>query len=412
LPAPDELIYTVSELTRRVKRLLESHWAALWVEGELSNVKLHTSGHLYFTLKDEQAALRGVMFRAKASRLRFEPEDGQKVRVFGGLTVYERQGSYQILATKLDPLGVGELEIAFRQTFARLEKEGLFDPAGKRSIPRFPRVVAIVTSETGAAIRDLISVLGRRAPHVDVVLRPARVQGEGAAEDIARGVAEVDAWGGADVLIVGRGGGSLEDLWAFNEETVARAIHASRTPVISAVGHEVDRTISDFAADLRAPTPSAAAELAAPDRTALLEDQAGTARRLAAAVTRLLRDRRDRAMLLSSSAAFREPLELYRRRSQDVDGLADRTTAAIDRMLERRGLRLTAASGRLSALSPLAVLERGYALARRADGRILRREGEVSLGVRVDVRRAKVEISCTVKSLREEIPEEAGENER
>ena len=399
---PDELVYTVTELTRRVKRLLESQWAALWVEGELSNVKHHTSGHLYFTLKDEGAALRGVLFRGRAARLKFRAEDGQKVRVFGALSVYEPQGSYQIIGAKLEPLGVGELEVAFRQMYDRLEKEGLFDPARKKPIPAHPRTVGVVTSETGAALRDVLQVVGRRAPHVRVVIRPARVQGDGAAADVAQAIADLDRWGEADVLIVGRGGGSLEDLWAFNEETVARAIEACDTPVISAVGHEVDTTIADHVADLRAPTPSAAGELAVPDREVLWGALDAQGRRLAEGTTRHLRERRERVILMSSSAAFREPMEFYRRRSQDVDGLTDRLRAGVDRRLDRGRLSLAGVAGQLTALSPLAVLDRGYALVRDSTGRIVREATAVSPGDPVGVMLGAGELECTVDGVREE----------
>ncbi len=404
-PHPDDLVYTVTELTRRVKRLLETHWAALWVEGELSNVKHHGSGHVYFTLKDEGAALRGVMFRGRASKLKFRVEDGQRVRVLGALSVYEPQGSYQIVASKIEPLGVGELEIAFRQMYERLEGEGLFDPSAKKAIPPHPEVVGIVTSETGAAVRDLISVIGRRAPHVRIVVRPARVQGGGAAEDVAQAVAELDAWGGADVLVVGRGGGSLEDLWAFNEEVVARALFACRTPVISAVGHEVDTTIADHVADLRAPTPSVAGELAVADRAVLLAELAERGRRLGAAVTRYLHARRDGVMLLSSSSAFREPLEFYRRRSQDIDSLSERLQGGAARQVERQRLSLAGAAGRLSALSPMSVLQRGYSLARDENGTVLRCAADVSPGDSIEVKLGAGELSCTVDAVREESPE-------
>ena len=396
----DETIYTVSELTRRIKRLLESHWAALWVEGELSNVKRHASGHVYFTLKDDAAALRAVMFRSNANRLRFVPEDGQKVRVYGSLTVYEPQGAYQITAVKLEPLGTGDLEIAFRQMYDRLEREGLFATSTKRPLPLYPRTIGIVTSESGAAIRDLFSVLGRRVPHVDLVVRPARVQGAGAAEDIARAIREFDEWGGADVLIVGRGGGSLEDLWAFNEEIVARAIHASATPIVSAVGHEVDTTIADFVADVRAATPSAAAELVSADRAALLEELVATANDLAWAATQFLRDRRERVKLAARSSAFGSPLEFYRRRSQDLDALRTRLEGAITRVADRRRLVLGAADGRLRALSPRAVLSRGYAIVRLPSGGVVRRFSEVSPGDHVGVMLAEGHLDCTIERAR------------
>lgn len=396
----DDSVYTVTELTRRLKRLLESHWAALWVEGELSNVKRHPSGHVYFTLKDEGAALKGVMFRSNANRLRFVPEDGQKLRVYGSLTVYEPQGSYQISAVKMEPLGVGDLEVAFRQMYERLEKEGLFAAARKRPLPPYPRTIGIVTSESGAAIRDLFSVLTRRAPHVDLVVRSVRVQGPGAAQDIANAIEEFDEWGGADLVIVGRGGGSLEDLWAFNEEVVARAIHASDTPIVSAVGHEIDTTIADFVADLRAPTPSAAAELVAPDRATVLDELQAVGNDLAWAITQFLRDRRERVKLAARSAAFGSPLEFYRRRSQDVDGLRTRLEGAMARSLDRRRLLLRSASGRLEALSPRAVLQRGYAIVQSTSGTVVRRSDDVTIGERVGVLLREGELTCRVEEAR------------
>lgn len=400
LSASADLMFTVTELTRSVKRLLEANFAEVWVEGEMSNVKYHTSGHLYFSLKDEGATLRAVMFRARASRLRFEARDGMKVRVQGQITLYEPQGSYQLSANVMEPVGVGELELAFRQMYERLEKEGLFDPAKKRPLPRHPRVVGIVTSQTGAAIRDLLSVLSRRAPHVHVVVRPCRVQGVGAAEEIVESIADFDAWGGADVLIVGRGGGSMEDLWAFNEEIVARAIRASKTPIISAVGHEVDTTIADFAADLRAPTPSAAAELVAPDRDSLLIDLDRSSRRLARGAVQNLRGRRERLILLAKSMAFRKPMELYRRRSQEIDVFADRLETALRNSLQRWGLQIANAGGKLDSLSPLGVLRRGYALCHDEAGHVIRDSSQVRVGEEVLVRLASGALECVTQKIR------------
>ncbi len=398
-PGPADTVLTVTELTRQIKRQLESRFASLWVEGELSNVKHHSSGHLYFTLKDEGAALRGVMFRGRAARLKFAPEDGQKVRIFGSITVYEPQGSYQINAQQLEPVGIGELEIAFRQLYDRLEKEGLFAPERKRPLPRIPRTIGLVTSDSGAAVRDLVSVLRRRAPHCQLVLRPTPVQGAGAAGEIAQAIADFDEWGRADVLIVGRGGGSLEDLWPFNEEIVARAIVASRQPVISAVGHEVDVTIADFAADLRAPTPSAAAELVSPERDALLREIKSLGARIAQALTQFLRRRKDRVMLLAGHGAFQRPWEVYQRRSQDVDRLLERLLAGARALEKGHGLRLDAVAGRLHALSPRAVLARGYALVRDAEERIVRRADQTAVGSRLRVELAEGALGCTVAEI-------------
>ena len=401
---PAEHVWSVSELTGRIGRLLAAEWSGVWVEGELSNTKIHTSGHVYFTLKDDAAALRGVMFRSDARRLKFRPADGLSVRVFGGLTLYEPQGAFQIQALRMEPAGVGALELAFRQAFERLEKEGLFDPAHKIPLPAFPRVVGVVTSAVGAAIRDIASVLGRRAPHVRLVLREARVQGEGAAREVARALADLDRWGGCDVILVSRGGGSLEDLQAFNDEGVARAIHACATPVISAVGHEVDRTIADFVADVRAPTPSAGAELCAPER----RETAATVVRLAAAaeasIRGLLRGRRERVMLHARSAAFRSPLAYVQRRQQDLDRLLDGLELAAKRAVERRRSRHVASDGRLHALSPLAILERGYSIVRRHEGGVVRRAGDVRVGDTVEVHLAEGGIECRVEAVRAAAP--------
>src|SRR5512139_1004597 len=258
---PSRHIYSVSALTAEVKAVLEDGFSAIWVEGELSNFKHHTSGHMYFTLKDAQAQIRGVMFRGHNRLLRFQPADGLSVLVCGTVTVYERRGEYQINVEFMEPKGIGALQLAFEQLKAKLEAEGLFDESRKRPLPLLPRKIGIITSPTGAVIRDMLTVIGRRFPGLEVLIHPVAVQGEGAAGEIAAALGRLGVRTDLDVLVVARGGGSLEDLWAFNEEAVARAIAASPIPVISAVGHETDVTIADFVADLRAPTPSAAAEL-------------------------------------------------------------------------------------------------------------------------------------------------------
>jgi len=262
----EEKIYTVSELTREIKQVLETGFPCLWVEGEISNFKRHSSGHLYFTLKDENSQIRCAMWRYRANDLIFRPEDGMKVLVQGNLQVYEPGGYYQIIVQQVQPAGVGELQLAFEQLKKKLYAEGLFDEAHKKPIPIFPERIGVITSPTGAAIRDIISVITRRFPIAQIILAPVRVQGPGAKEEIVQAIQDFNEFGEVDVLIVGRGGGSLEDLWAFNEEVVARAIFTSKIPIISAVGHEIDFSISDFVADRRAPTPSAAAEMAVPDR--------------------------------------------------------------------------------------------------------------------------------------------------
>ncbi|MCK6459171.1 MAG: exodeoxyribonuclease VII large subunit, partial [Planctomycetes bacterium] len=298
----------MGELQAAVRDFLEQEFGRVWVEGELSGVKRPQSGHVYFALKDEKARLDVVLWRSSAARLKFQPEDGLVVRVRGRLTVYAPQGRYQMEADAIEPVGAGPLQIAFEQLRKRLEAEGLFDPARKRPLPAFPRRVALVTSPSGAAVKDLIHVASRRWPPLELVVVPVRVQGAGAAEEIAAGIRLADARG-FDVLVVGRGGGSLEDLWAFNEEPVARAIFLAKTPVVSAVGHEVDVTISDLVADVRAATPSAAAELVTPDRAEVMGGLRGTGQRLTRAVRRLLDDGRRRVDAAASARPFRRPLE-------------------------------------------------------------------------------------------------------
>jgi len=264
-------IYTVTQLTTEIKNLLERNFEYIWVEGEISNLRIPTSGHIYFTLKDETAQIRAVMFRLQSRLLKFEPVDGLQVISYGRISVYEPRGEYQLIVDYLEPKGLGALQLAFEQLKEKLAQEGLFDPAHKKPIPRLPQRIGIVTSPTGAAIRDMLKIIERRYANVHIFIYPVRVQGPGAAQEIAQAIKELNEWPSIDVIIVGRGGGSLEDLWAFNEEVVARAIFSSRVPVISAVGHEIDYTIADFVADLRAPTPSAAAELVVQEKIELIE---------------------------------------------------------------------------------------------------------------------------------------------
>ncbi len=393
-------VYSVREITREIKRTLDEGFAPLAVEGEISNFKRHTSGHLYFSLKDAEAQIACVLWRGRASGLAFQPKDGDHVLAFGTLTVYERQGKYQLDTLWLRPLGIGALQAAFEALKRRLAGEGLFDEDRKKPIPEFPRRIGIVTSESGAALRDMLSVIGRRAPWVEVVLRPAAVQGEGAAEDVAAAVRELNALGGIDVLIVGRGGGSLEDLWAFNEEAVARAVAGSAIPVVSAVGHETDFSICDFAADLRAPTPSAAAELVVKDRRELEE----RIRVLAGRVNRLVSDgvglRAERVSNLRSRWGLRVPGERIRELGQRLDDSArSLETAAADAIRGRRA-RLETAAGRLTALDPEAVLRRGYSITSRLkDGRIVTAASELKPAEAVRIRFSEGAVLGRVESM-------------
>ncbi|REJ34022.1 MAG: exodeoxyribonuclease VII large subunit, partial [Bacillota bacterium] len=355
--------------------------AGVAVLGEISNFKHHSSGHMYFTLKDEHSRLRCVMFRRENMRLRFRPADGQAVIAKGDVSVYEAAGDYQLYVREMVPAGHGELALAFEQLKQKLAAEGLFDEERKRPLPVLPRRIGVVTSPEGAALRDIISVTRRRFPNMPILLAPAVVQGEEGPDSVVRAIRLMNEHGGVDVLIVGRGGGSLEDLWTFNDERVARAIAASRIPVISAVGHETDFTIADFVADKRAPTPSAAAEMAVPDKRALLAHIQGQYERLQSGVRRRIEQGRARLRLLESRPVLARPGELLLEYRQRVDDAEERAGRAARDMLDQRERALAAAAGKLDALSPVATLARGYAVARRADtGPGGRRGGQAAAG--------------------------------
>ena len=359
---------TVTQLNTYLKARLEEdpRLASVFVVGEISNFTNHyRSGHLYFSLKDERSVLRCVMFARSAARLRFAPDDGMRVLARGRVSLYEASGQYQLYVEDLQPDGLGALSLAYEQLKARLEKEGLFAPERKQTLPRFPQRIGVITSPTGAAVHDILTILGRRWPLAEIVFSGVQVQGEGAAEQIARAVRRMNELNAADVLIVGRGGGSLEDLWAFNEEIVARAVASSRIPVISAVGHETDFTICDFAADLRAPTPSAAAELAAPDAMELMASLRYQRERLLSLITAKTASLEQRLDMLSSSRSLRDPLRMAAVRREKLDQLHDRLAAAAVRSLSERQNNLGALAGKLQALSPLSVLARGYTIAEK-----------------------------------------------
>jgi exodeoxyribonuclease VII large subunit len=397
-PAP----YTVSALTRVIKELVEASIGFVWVRGEISNLTLHTSGHMYFSLKDESSQLRCVMFRSANASLAFTPGSGMCVEAKGEVTVYERSGQYQLCVYELIPAGLGALQIAFEELKRKLAREGLFDEARKRNLPVFPWSIGVVTSPTGAAIRDIIRIIRKRQPCVRIILNPVRVQGEGAAEEIANAIDEFNRFGRVDVLIVGRGGGSLEDLWAFNEEVVARAIHASKIPVVSAVGHEIDFTISDLVADVRAPTPSAAAQIVVRDKQETLGDIYAMARSLVAAMkTRLTMMHREIEQI-KSRYGFARALDVVRQRMQRVDELSKRTQTAIWNLLRQKQQLLDACVARLRALDPHEVLRRGYAVCREsASGEILRDTSQVRLFDKVDVELYRGVLVCSVEGVKE-----------
>ena len=357
-----EQVLTVTEVTRAIRSAIESIAPSLRVRGEISNFTHHASGHLYFSLKDENATLRCVMFRGSAMRLRFSLRDGLQVEADGTLGIYERAGQYQLVVAEIVPAGRGALYEAFEVLKMRLAAEGLFDSGRKRSLPRYPARIGVITSPTGAAIRDIIQVARRRNPAVCLVVLPVRVQGEGASLEIAAALDTMNRYGRVDVVIVGRGGGSIEDLWAFNEEIVARAIVRSKIPVIAAVGHEVDFTIADFVADHRAPTPSAAVETAIPDRRLLLRDLVRTRETLEERLLRSLDEKRTRIARLLESHVFRRPQDLIEQKAQRVDDLA-RELTNVQRSLLRHGrLRIDGLATALSSLDPRSILSRGYCI--------------------------------------------------
>jgi len=353
-------LLSVARLVALLRETVEDNFVQVLVEGEISNYARPASGHAYFTLKDDKAQLRAVMFRPYNRLLRFVPENGMQVICGGRISLYEPRGELQMVVETMEPKGLGGLQVAFAQLKERLEGEGLFAPQRKRPLPGFPRCIGVVTSASGAAIHDILNVLHRRLTGVRIILRPAQVQGRGAAADIADGIAELNQQGEADVLIVGRGGGSLEDLWAFNEEVVARAIYASRIPVISAVGHETDVTIADMVADLRAPTPSAAAEMVAKSRLELEGHLDHLGMRLASQMRSRLNLLEERVEGLARR--LRSPIENLQQRRHRIDELEQRLQKQMAREVAARQEKLGALTGRLDALSPLGVLNRGYAI--------------------------------------------------
>jgi exodeoxyribonuclease VII large subunit len=371
---------TVSEVTREIKRLFRERFEPLWIEGEVSGYKQHGSGHHYFTLKDATAQLSCAMWRAYTKGLRFVPRDGMLVQAFGQLEVYEPQGKYQLIVYELRLSGEGELQRAFEELKRKLEREGLFEYARKRPLPAFPNRVGLVTSGTGAALQDMKTVAARRWPLTELVLRPTRVQGKGAAEDIAAAIREFSNEGKVDIIVAARGGGSLEDLWGFNEEIVARAIFESKVPVVSAVGHEIDFTIADFVADLRAPTPSAAMEIILPDGPAIARTLISLERRLARMTVDRVAMLKQQLHALSSHWALRQPLALAHTAAQQLDDLTERLHDGASGVHAQANERLSRISELLNAVSPKRILNRGYAIVTGPNGAALRSPDEVKAG--------------------------------
>ncbi len=401
-----EHIYSVSEVTLLLKDLVETTFPSVWVAGEISDFARPRSGHCYLTLKDERCQMRAVIWKGTATRLKFDVEDGLEVICRGHIDVYAPRGSYQLIVEEIQPRGVGALELALRQLREKLAAEGLFEPARKKPLPSFARRVAVVTSPTGAAVRDFLEVLRRRWGGVDVLIAPVRVQGKGAAAEIATAIAAVnrisppDATGPAaiDCIVVTRGGGSLEDLWAFNEEVVVRAVAASRIPVISAIGHEIDVTLTDLAADVRAATPSEAAELVAPTADEISASLGHLGRRLASALRHNVSTARRRLDAVAAARAFRRPHDLVADRARRLDELDARLTRSMGHRQNLAQTRLDAMAARLESLGPLAVLARGYSVTKRLDdGSIVRDADQISRGDRIETRLASGRVVSRVE---------------
>ena len=380
-------IYTVSEVNGFIKNVIDGipQLSGIYIRGELSNYKIYPSGHHYFTLKDGEGALRCVMFKGSAMKLRFRPENGMQVIAYGRISVFPRDGAYQLYCSQLSPDGVGDLYVAFEQLKDKLYREGLFDEGHKKPLPRYPQRIAIVTSSAGAAIHDMIRILRRRYPIARVLLLPVRVQGVEAPPEIVGAIRYANRWKLADVLITGRGGGSMEDLWAFNDERVARAIYASEIPVISAVGHEPDVTISDFVADARASTPSNAAEIAVPDQVELRRQLSDLAERMTGSQASRLQALRERVDALGRKRVLTDQLAYVQDKRMELLHLQQRLGDLENAEIARKQKAFTALAASLDAMSPLKVLGRGYAVARNEAGQVLKSSGETHIGERIHV---------------------------
>lgn len=372
------------------------------VRGEISNYKLYPSGHHYFTLKDESSALRCVMFKGNAMRLRFRPENGMKIIAMGKVSVFPRDGAYQLYCTAMAMDGIGDLYAAFEQLKQKLAAQGLFDPAHKKPIPQYPATIGIITSSAGAAVHDMLRILKKRYPLSKVLLLPVRVQGVEAPGEIAAAIGYANYHNLADLLIVGRGGGSIEDLWAFNDERVAYAIYESRIPVISAVGHEPDVTISDYVADLRAATPSNAAELAVPDQDVLRQNLDAMASSMASALMQKIKSEKRHLDVLANSPALRSPTGYIEQRQKSLELLKNRILSAQNQNITRSNQRYIAAVSKLDAMSPLKVLTRGYSMAQTEKGHVLRSVKQVELGERIQISLSDGKLSATVMEKKEE----------
>lgn len=395
-------VYGVTELNNKIKGILDSdsELASIFVRGELSNYKIYPSGHHYFTMKDQEGTLKAVMFKYDAMKLKFRPENGMKVIALGRVTVFPRDGQYQLYCTELSADGIGDLHVAFEQLRDKLFKEGLFDKAYKKPLPKYPQKIAVITSSAGAAVRDIIRVLGKRFPASKVIVLPVRVQGEEAPPELVGAIKYANKHNIADLIITGRGGGSLEDLWAFNDERVARAIFESRIPVISAVGHEPDVTISDYVADLRAATPSNAAELAVSDSSELKEMLLNMEIRCFQSFKRSVNSKRDRLNTLAEKRVLKNPLYYIEDKRLLLDNVQKHFIAAAQRTVSQRKERFVHLAASLDAMSPLKVLARGYSLVHRANGSIVKSSNDVKEGEIIKLNLSEGSLNCEVKERR------------
>ncbi len=398
-----EKILTVSELTYQIKKLVEPNFQDIWLQGEISNYKIHASGHVYFTLKDENASIDAALWKRYADIYlkNYTYKDGDKVLVHGKIEIYEPRGEYKIIVDFIEPLGIGELQIKFEMLKQKLAAEGLFDARFKKPIPEYPNRIGIVTSPTGAAIRDMINIISRRFPAVELILYPVKVQGDGAAEEIAQAIRDLNFYGKVDVIIVGRGGGSIEDLWAFNEEIVARAIFESKIPIISAVGHEIDYSISDFVADLRAPTPSAAAELVVKNRDDVIENIRNFWYTIHQLTIEKIKNAKKEVEHLTKSYAFNRPIDWLRQYTMRLDELTRALEIAMSHRFELIKNNFEQWLKRFESLNPELALKRGYAIVYK-DGKIVRSKGELKLNDEFNVKLSDGIIKGVVKEYGEE----------
>ncbi len=395
-----EKLFTVSEITREIRTSLEYDFSNISIVGEISNIRKPSSGHVYLTLKDKNAQLQAVVFRNTANKIKFELKDGMEIISFGSITVYEPRGQYQIIIDQIEPKGIGALQLAFQQLKERLEKEGLFDISRKKPIPFIPQKIGIVTSPTGAAIKDILNIIERRFANVEILLYPVKVQGDGAAEEIAEAIVELNKLPDIDVIIAGRGGGSLEDLWAFNEEVVARSIYNSIIPVISAVGHEIDITIADLVADKRALTPSEAGELVVPQKDLLLNILEKCKSRLFQSLTNKLKLSKDRLAGVANSYAMRQPFDKLHRLQQRLDEFAQRLNLNITHALNTEREKLSGIAGKLESLNPLSVLKRGYTITTKPENnKPLREVNDVNKGDKIKTRFSKGSVISAILSI-------------